>query len=1111
MFNGFYLISKIAKRAIICFLPFYAGNAAFSQVRTIANVESIDIMCQVGTVPRLPYQVWVTYSDGKAEYRQTKWSNSALATEQSQADPVVNPVGHEYKVTGFIIGDNTTDNGYPITANINVIAEPYATPSNVPIAETVPMNKVVINGENRLTANRNCAIEEIISWDVSQQLYNYRDTYGLSTEGYTVSNGWDSPTTKLKGHGSGHYMSSLAFAFASVTNEDQKNKLRNNISRMVNELRECQERTFVWNEELGRYWEARDFAPEDELREMLGTWPAFDVHKTKWQTYGYGYLNAIPAHHPALIEMYRAYDGANWVWAPYYSIHKQLAGLIDIATYVDDQKIAEKALLIAKDMGLWIWNRMHYRTYVNMEGTQEERRANPGNRYEMWNIYIAGEDGGTGESLARLSEMVSDPQEKARLLEASNYFDSPAFYNPLSKNIDDIRTRHANQHIPKITSALRSYRGNNNPYYYNIARNFWVMIQGRYRYSTGGVGNGEMFRQPYTQILSMAMNGVEERNPNPNPHINETCCAYNLAKLTKDLNCFNPDDAGYLDYYERIMYNQLVGSLNHTHYQTTYQYAVGLNASKPWGNTTPQSSCCGGTGSENHVKYQEATYFTSDNTLWVGLYMPTTLTWDTKNVTILQDCLWPAEKSTIRVTEGKANFIMKLRVPYWAIEGFDIKLNGVSVASSYKPSSYVTIPARDWTTSDVVEIIMPFGKHIDFGPDKVEITAAVNKGNGLAPMWAGTLMYGPLVMTATNISNWEEATINIDSHLATVMLNEPINGTVGAGANLYTLMHSGKTFQPDYHRNDNSTHYFRINLVSDPSAELKIALSSKLQETKAFESKYYTKSSFGKLNKAVKAGDELIKATDVTEGQISAQVSKIDEAIKGLAASGLNKSALTALISLAESKPEADYTTVSYEDFKATLAAAKEINANSKVQMQADIQRMALNNAMSELVHVSSVDKTALGEFLNVANERKKAQEDWNALTVKIPEYAPWARGGYSRLMRQIIQTQRVFDNEGKNYSQTEVNSASTAINGVINSMRPGNLPEIEDLTQLRTLLRTASRTDMTQYSEANRKVLEEAVEHARMVVEYVTDGSGTRDMIDDAVEKLSNALSKPN
>ena len=68
------------------------------------------------------------------------------------------------------------------------------------------------------------------------------------------------------------------------------------------------------------------------------------------------------------------------------------------------------------------------------------------------------------------------PEERARLLEAANYFDSPAFFDPLAKNVDAIRTRHANQHIPMVTGALRSFRGNNLPYYYNLAQNFWTMI-----------------------------------------------------------------------------------------------------------------------------------------------------------------------------------------------------------------------------------------------------------------------------------------------------------------------------------------------------------------------------------------------------------------------------------------------------------------------------------------------------------------------------------------------------------------------------------------------------------------------------------------------------------
>ena len=332
--------------------------------RTIVRVDSVTVNAPAGTAPRLPYQLMVEYSDGSRELRQVRWRNSSEAAEREQADISINPVGSTYTVKGFILGDNTTPDGYPVYAEVTVVDGAYDTPSPDPSAQPLPLDKVKVTGDNRLTSNRDLAIDHLLSLDVTQQLYNYRDTYGLPTDGYTVSDGWDSPTTKLKGHGSGHYMSAMAFAYACCEDRDKREALRRNIARMVDELRECQERTFVWCDSLGRYWEARDFAPEEELRHMQGTWKDFDRYKTQYNKYGYGYLNAIPAQHAALIEMYRAYNNNSWVWAPYYSIHKQLAGLIDIATYVDDDRIADKALLIAKDMGLWVWNRMHYRTYV---------------------------------------------------------------------------------------------------------------------------------------------------------------------------------------------------------------------------------------------------------------------------------------------------------------------------------------------------------------------------------------------------------------------------------------------------------------------------------------------------------------------------------------------------------------------------------------------------------------------------------------------------------------------------------------------------------------------------------------------------------------------------
>lgn len=946
-------------------------TTAATVYRTISKVEAISVDCPEGTAPRLPNLVWVTYSDGYSEYRQVRWANAPLADEQAEAEAQKHPAGSQYEIGGFVIGDETTDNGYPVKAQIKVVAEGYQAPEKE-VAHTFSLADVSIDGDNRLTHNRDEAIREICSWNVTQQLYNYRDTYGLSTEGYTKSDGWDSPDTKLKGHGSGHYMSAIAQAYAVATNPEQKAILRKNITRMVNELRECQEKTFVYNKELKRNWEARDFAPEAELREMKGTWTAFDEYKKHPELYGYGYINAIPAQHCALIEMYRAYNNSDWVWAPYYSVHKQLAGLIDIATYFDDKEICDKALLIAKDMGLWVWNRMHYRTYVKQDGTQDERRAKPGNRYEMWDMYIAGEVGGMSESLARLSEMVSNPDEKAKLLEAANCFDAPKFYDPLSKNIDDIRTRHANQHIPMIIGALRSYKSNQKPYYYNLAENFWRLVQGRYMYAMGGVGNGEMFRQPYTQILSMATNGLQEGESEAYPDINETCCAYNLVKLSKDLNCYNPDNAQYLDYIERTLYNQIIGSLNPDQYQTCYQYAVGLNATKPFGNETPQSTCCGGTGSENHTKYQQSAYFANDNTLWVGLYMPTTLHWKEKGVTIKQDCLWPAQHSAIKITEGEGDFTLKLRVPYWATQGFSIKVNGKEVAKSYQPSTYVELEQKHWKVGDVVEIDMPFSKHIEYGADKLSSDVASLDGTPLKTSWVGTLMYGPLVMAGTGAQTWNQATLNIDSRLSNITVGESNGVTTGAGANLLTLKLDGKEFQPDYYRNANSTHYYRINLTDAKS----------------------------KKSKKVK------------------------------------------------------------------------------------------------------IDFTELNSLLNLAAERKADQEQWNALSQKVPEYAPWAPFGYERMQKVMAQAQELMAKGKKKVTQDELEGTTAILNRAINTMRPGNLAEMEDLRELSGLLRRAGWPDDNTSDE-----LKEAISYGRMVQKYVTDGSGTHDMIHAAVGKLKKAM----
>lgn len=177
-------------------------TTAATVYRTISKVEAISVDCPVGTAPRLPNLVWVTYSDGYSEYRQVRWANAPLADEQAEADAQKHPAGSQYEIGGFVIGDETTDNGYPVKAQIKVVAEGYQTPEKE-VAHTFSLADVSIDGDNRLTHNRDETLREICSWDVTQQLYNsrylrtqYRGLYQerwLGFAGYQAQGSWNRP------------------------------------------------------------------------------------------------------------------------------------------------------------------------------------------------------------------------------------------------------------------------------------------------------------------------------------------------------------------------------------------------------------------------------------------------------------------------------------------------------------------------------------------------------------------------------------------------------------------------------------------------------------------------------------------------------------------------------------------------------------------------------------------------------------------------------------------------------------------------------------------------------------------------------------------------------
>ena len=397
---------------------------------------------------------------------------------------------------------------------------------------------------------------------------------------------------------------------------------------------------------------------------------------------------------------------------------------------------------------------------------------------------------------------------------------------------------------------------------------------------------------------------------------------------------------------------------------------------------------------------------------------------------------------------------------------------------------------------------MPFTKYIDFGPDKMETVASAKNEvkTSFDPMWAGTLMCGPLAMTATNITSWNEATLDIKSDLSDISIYKVENGD--DSLSIYSLRCKGIEFFPDYYTDKHSTHYFRINLLGDPNAEKKIQLLEKIQEARCYDLACYDKNSVKALEAAISKVEGLSNKTVVSDEEMEEGLMLLRNRIAELKQVRLNPSALSAMIAHANKKNQELYTWDSYDELLKSLEKAKKVLAEKKSQKNIDFAAYKLKQEVQSLVLASSVDKSALKECLALAQERVKAQEMWNALVVKVPDFTPWAPYGFKRLVEQYTTSENVYHNKDKNYNQDEVNKAVAALNMLINTMRPGNLAELEDLEGLLAVLSKAKN----QLNLGDKKVKDE-IAYAEMVVRYVNQGSGTIDMIGNAEKRLNLLL----
>jgi DUF1680 family protein len=432
------------------------------------------------------------------------------------------------------------------------------------------------------------------------------------------------------------------------------------------------------------------------------------------QASGDGYLGGIPGGRQAWRDVAAGKLEAdnfsvNGKWVPWYNLHKVYAGLRDAYRYGGNDE-ARVMLVKLSDWALALTSRL-----------------SP----EQMQTMLKSEHGGMNEIFVDVADMTGD----RKYLDLALRFSHQAILQPLSQGQDQLTGLHANTQIPKVIGFQRIFDATGRRDMGDAAKFFWQTVVDKRSVAIGGNSVKEHFHSQGD--FAPMVHDVE--GP-------ETCNTYNMLRLTQML--FASEQKGaYGDYIERALYNHILSSqrpeggfvyftpMRPNHYRVYSQVDQGM-----W--------CCVGSGIESHAKYGEFIYAHEKDTLFVNLFMASTLDWKDKGVKLTQATSFPDTDTTRLTVDGaegvRTAFTMKIRYPGWVAPGrMTVKVNGKAVQLDARPGGYVTI-ARTWRTGDRVDVRLPMTTRLEQMPDKSNYYAVLH---GPVVLAAKTRMVGDEALT----------------------------------------------------------------------------------------------------------------------------------------------------------------------------------------------------------------------------------------------------------------------------------------------------------------------------------------------------------------------------
>mmetsp|Transcript_30249 Transcript_30249/g.58139 ORF Transcript_30249/g.58139 Transcript_30249/m.58139 type:complete len:1012 (+) Transcript_30249:229-3264(+) len=526
-------------------------------------------------------------------------------------------------------------------------------------------------------------------------VWSFRKQAGLPAVGEPYS-GWEHPGNELRGHFVGHYLSAAAMAWAASGSA----QLKENMEEVVRVLERCQ----------------------------LSAGES-------------GYLSAFPE------SLFDRYENHQPVWAPYYTVQKIMAGLLDQHTWAG----SKRALEMARKMGHYFKSRV--------ERVLAKRSL-------QWHIdSLNMEYGGMNDVMYTLFRATNDTQ----FLNLAALFERPCFLGPLALEQDYLAGMHGNTHLPVIVGIQQRFELTGQDEFRDMASFFFNLVNSTRTFVTGGSTHVEIWLGAHAHGDSMR-DGLEANWAGAHQ---ESCTQYNVMKVARTLLGWT-GAVKFADFLERAMHNGILGTQRgHVPGVMLYNMPLGAGMSKAgkqhwrdtgWGEPFSSFWCCYGTLVESFAKLGDSFYFQAGGggsvvpELYIMQYTTSTLKWTAAGLelsTFVKEAApssrdGPDNVYTVRIEMKRIDMPRRnagiarvnLRVPRWCLgQGARVEVNGERLDVELTSGMYVQV-RWEFTTGDVLQVYFPTRLHVE----------SLNDPN---PKYASyyALLYGPLVLAGLTMES----------------------------------------------------------------------------------------------------------------------------------------------------------------------------------------------------------------------------------------------------------------------------------------------------------------------------------------------------------------------